>query len=402
MSAAADTAGTPPIPERALRIVSTATPETLEIAVVEAPVAKPGPGEVVVRIDAAPIHPSDQMVLLGAAELADARFGGAPDRPRVEISLSPAARRAMGHRMGIALPVGQEGAGVVVAAGSGATSLIGRKVAVLSSGPGGMRGTYAEYLTVAADDCTPLPDTVPTVDAAAMFINPLTALAIVKTLRLEGHTALIHTAAASSLGQMLVKICRADGVPLVNVVRRAEQADLLTSLGARYVCNSSAASFGDDLVAAIKETGATVAFDAIGGGTMPGELLLAMEAVARLKKPGPYGSFDDKHVYIYGHLDNSPTVLAHHDYGLLWGVSSWLMPDVLARIGRERTDALHQRILNELDTTFKTAYAQSITLSQALQPAVMNGYCRQATGAKYLITPNIPSQNVSEPGRGTH
>ncbi|ORA10376.1 hypothetical protein BST14_20440 [Mycobacterium arosiense ATCC BAA-1401 = DSM 45069] len=381
------------MPHRTLRIVSTAGPDALEIAVVQTPVPQPGPDEVIVRIDAAPIHPSDTMVLLGSADLTRARFGGTPDRPRVEIPLSPAARHAMSHRTGVPLPAGQEGAGVVVATGPNSTPLMGRKVAVLSSGSTGVMGLYAEYQTVAAADCIPLPDEVRTVDAAAMFVNPLTALAMVETLRLDAHDALIHTAAASSLGQMLVKICRDDGVPLVNVVRRPEQADLLRSLGATHVCDSSVPTFRDDLMAAIKDTGATVAFDAIGGGSMPGELLWAMEAAAMAvqKMHSPYGSFENKHVYIYGHLDDSPTVLAHHNYGLSWGVSGWLMPHVLMRIGRERTDALHQRILNELDTTFKTHYAQSITLSQALQPDVMNSYCQHATGAKYLIIPNIPT-----------
>lgn len=380
-----------PIPRHTLRIVSTARPDGLEIAVVQTPIMLPGPDEVTVRIDAAPIHPSDTMVLLGSADLARARFAGTPDRPRVEIPLTPAARDAMSHRAGVTVPVGQEGAGVVVAAGPDSTWLLGRKVAVLSSGSTGVMGLYAEYQTVGASDCMPLPDEVRTLDAAAMFVNPLTALAMVETLRLEGHRALIHTAAASSLGQMLVKICSDDGVPLVNVVRRREQADLLVSLGATHVCDSSAPTFQEDLVAAIRATGATVAFDAIGGGSMPGTLLSAMEAAAMAaqKKNSPYGSFDNKDVYIYGHLDNSPTVLAHHNYGLLWGVRGWLMPHVLMRIGRERKDALHQRILNELDTTFKTHYARSITLSQALHPDVMVDYCRHATGAKYLINPRL-------------
>lgn len=395
------------IPDHALRIVSTVTTDALDIGVVQTPVVQPRPDEVIVRIDAAPIHPSDLMILLGTADVTKARFGGTMDRPRVEIPLTPQARQTMSHRIGMPVPAGQEGAGVVVAAGSSATWLVGRKVAVLSAGTTGMMGMYAQYQTVAADDCTPLPDDVRTVDAASMFVNPMTALAIVETPRLDGHGALIHTAAASSLGQMLVKICRDDRVPLVNIVRRAEHVDLLKALGAAHVCNSSLPSFRDDLGAAIKETGATVAFDAIGGGTMASELLSAMETVAtgRLENPSPFGSFEDKHVYIYGHLDRSPIVLADRDYGLLWGVSSWLMPSILSRISRERADELHQRIIDELDTTFKTSYAQSITLSQALQPDVMNRYSRQTTAGKYLITPNILTQyghdQVGDPGLGS-
>jgi NADPH:quinone reductase-like Zn-dependent oxidoreductase len=282
--------------------------------------------------------------------------------------------------------VGLEGAGVVVAAGANQVSLLGKTVAALAlSG-----GLFAQYKTLRADECVVLPDGVAAEEGASTFVNPLTALAIVETVRLEAHRALIHTAAASNLGQMLVKICLEDDVPLVNVVRKPEQVKLLRDLGAKYVCNSGAPSFRDDLIAAILDTEAQAAFDATGGGALAGELLAAMEAAAdaRATVYNPYGTSGRKLVYVYGRLDHSPVVLAHEHYGLAWGVSGWSMPSILERAGPARAAALRKRVLTQLRTTFASRYTRKITLHEVLERDVMLAYCRQATGEKFLITPN--------------
>ncbi len=372
-------------PERGLQMRSTLDSDgTIRLALTEVAVRQPGPRQVVVRIKAAPINPSDLMTMMGSADIADAHFGGTSESPSVRIPLSPRLFDALGARVGVSLPVGQEGSGHVVAAGDDATHLIGRNVALMAPAA----GTFAEYVTVPADDCLELPDTTDLLAAAAMFVNPLTALAIVETARLEGHEALIHTAAASSLGQMLVKICRRDDIALVNIVRRDEQVQLLRAIGAEHVCNSSEPTFREDLIAAVKATGARVAFDAVGGGTMAGDLLAAMEsaAAARMKRPSPYGSMELKHVYLYGHLDTTPTLVHNSGNGLLWGLSGWMMPQILARVGPERRAQMHQRILDELTTIFKTDYSQTISLTQSLTREAMTGYCRQSTGSKYLVT----------------
>lgn len=372
-------------PERGLQMRSTLDADgTISLALSEVAVRQPGPRQVVVRVKAAPINPSDLMTMMGPGDIAGAQFDGTPESPSVRIPVPPASFDALRARVGISLPVGQEGSGHVVAAGDDATHLLGRSVALMAP----TAGTFAEYVTVPADDCLELSDTTDLLQAAAMFVNPLTALAIVETVRLEGHEALIHTAAASSVGQMLVKICRRDDIALVNVVRRDEQVQLLRAIGAEHVCNSSHPTFRDDLIAAINATGARVAFDAVGGGTMAGDLLAAMESAAasRMKRPSPYGSLELKHVYLYGHLDTTPTLVHNSGNGLLWGLSSWMMPQILARVGPQRRSQMHQRILDELTTTFKTDYSQTISLTQALTRDAMTGYCRQATGSKYLIT----------------
>jgi hypothetical protein len=270
----------------------------------------------------------------------------------------------------------------VVAAGEKGARLLGKRVTVLAG------GMYAQYRLAAAEDCLVLPDDVSSAEGASAFVNPLTALAMVETMRLEGHSGLIHTAAASNLGQMLVKICREDKVPLVNIVRRPEQMTLLRDLGATHVCDSSAATFRDDLVQALTETGATLAFDAIAGGRMASEILTAIEKVAqaRMTEYAPYGSSLPKQVYIYGILDNAPTELTR-SFGMIWGVGGWLMPPILHRIGAERADGLRKRVIAGLKTTFASHYTREISLAEALDPTVMAGYARQATGEKYLINP---------------
>jgi NADPH:quinone reductase-like Zn-dependent oxidoreductase len=371
------------LPSYGLQLTSTVTAGgDLVLQLVEVPVHDPGPDEVVVRVEAAPINPSDLGVLLGPADLSKARFGGSAERPTVTIPLARAARTALARRLEHPLPAGNEGAGVVVAAGENAKALLGVRVAVLAG------GMYAQYRAVPAADCVALPRDIPLDQGAAAFVNPLTALAMVETMRLEGHSGLVHTAAASNLGQMLVKICLEDDIPLVNIVRRPEQVELLRKLGARYVCDSSAAAFGADLVQALGETGATLAFDAIGGGRTAGQILGAMEAVAGAKMTefSVYGSGQPKQVYIYGSLDPSPTELIRN-FGLSWGLGGWLMPPVLMRLGSDGAARLRARVLAGLTTTFASAYTREISLAEALQRETLLAYARKATGEKFLLNP---------------
>jgi NADPH2:quinone reductase len=341
---------------------------------------------VVVRVERAPIHPADLILLLAGTDPARAEFGTVDGLPRVSARLSSDAARAQAGRIGRALPVGLEGAGVVVAAGAQAQALLGQRVAVLAVGG----GLYGEFVTVPAADCAPLPAGLSARDGAGLFCNPLTALAMVETLHQTGRHALVHTAAASSLGQMLVKICREDGIGLVNVVRREEQALLLKRLGAERVCNSTTSGFADDLHRALVATGATIAFDAIGGGTLAGELAAAMEraAAGRLGEFSPFGSAVHKQVCIYGGLDSSPTILSRRGYGMVWDIGGWAMPPVLERAGPARKTQLVQRVLAGLTTTFASHYAAEITLAQALERDHMLEYCRLSTGGKFLIAPN--------------
>ena len=249
---------------------------------------------------------------------------------------------------------------------------------------------YAQYRTVDASACLVLPEGTPARAGASSFVNPLTALGMVETMRMEGHSALIHTAAASNLGQMLVKICQADGVPLINVVRSPSQEATLRSLGATYVCNSTSPTFMADLTAAILETGATLAFDATGGGTLASNLLTAMEAAANAK-PGAYsryGSNTYKQVYIYGGLDRSQTVLTRN-FGFAWGLGGWLLTPFLIKAGGETIGRLRQRVTDELTTTFASHYSHAVTLDEALDLGAITDYARQATGSKYLITPHV-------------
>ena len=171
-------------------------------------------------------------------------------------------------------------------------------------------------------------------DGASWFVNPLTALGMTETMRRENHKALVHTAAASNLGQMLNKICIKDGIGLVNIVRSKEQADILHKIGAKHVVDSTADSFMDDLTNALVETGATIAFDAIGGGKLAGQILTCMEIAANktAKEYSRYGSNVYKQVYIYGSLDNRPTELSRA-FGLTWGVGGWLLTPFLQKIG---------------------------------------------------------------------
>ena len=358
---------------------------SLELSLVAAPVPEPKPEEVVVRVDASPINPSDQGLLFGGADLSTAKASGTPASPVVTATVPPAALKNLAGRLDQPMPVGNEAAGVVVKAGTSpaAQALMGKTVAIIGG------GMYTQYRSVKAVTCLVLPEGTTPAEGASWFVNPLTALGMVATMRAEGHTALVHTAAASNLGQMLNKICLKDNVPLVNVVRKAEHAALLKGIGATHVCNSSAPSFMDDLTEALVATGATVAFDAVGGGKLAGQILTAMEAAVNrtAKEYSRYGSTTHKQVYIYGGLDRGPTEFTR-SFGQYWGMGGWLLTPFLQKIGFEAAQKLRERVAAEIKTTFASTYTKKVTLAEALQLEEIAVYSKQATGEKYLIEPN--------------
>lgn len=373
------------LPTRGLQLRSRITADArLELSLVEVPVTPPQADEVVIRVEASPVNPSDIGLLFGAADLSTIRAAG---DGVVTADVPSAAMPAMRGRLGQSLPAGNEGAGTVVAAGddAAAQTLLGRTVAVLGG------AMYGQYRTVRAADCLPLPPGTPAAAGASCFVNPLTALGMVETMRREGHTALVHTAAASNLGQMLWRICQADGIGLVAVVRSPQQAALLRSLGATQVCDSSAPGFMADLTAAVAATRATLAFDAIGGGRLAEQILVAMEA-AQADPTAPYsryGSSVHKQVYIYGGLDTGPTEI-RRSFGFAWGVGGWLLFPFLQRLPPEALARLKQRVADELHTTFASRYARTLSLRGMLAPEAITAYATRATGAKVLIDPQAP------------
>jgi NADPH:quinone reductase len=358
----------------------------LELSLASVPVPEPAADEVVVRIEAAPINPSDLGLLLGPADVSAAKTSSADGRPVTAFQVPERFQRMLGPRLDQSMPVGNEGAGVVVDAGASpeAQALKGKVVGILGG------ATYAQFRTVRAADCLVMPAGVTPEQGASPFVNPLTTLGMIGTMRMEGHTALAHTAAASNLGQMLVRLCQAEGIKLVNVVRSAEQEALLRGLGAEHVCNSSKPSFVSDLTEALAATGATIAFDAIGGGRLAGQLLAGMEVAASRGGGGfsRYGSTTYKQVYIYGGLDTGPTEL-NRAFGMAWGLGGWLLTPFLGKSGAEETEKLRQRVAREITTTFASHYTRTISLAQALDPEVVAGYSRKATGEKYLINPSL-------------
>jgi NADPH2:quinone reductase len=356
---------------------------TLSLASVTVP--DPGPNEVIVQVDAAPINPSDLWLLLAGADFSQATTSGTADRPVIKAKVPDAILRGMPARFGIPMPVGNEGCGTVIATGSGAQAkaLLNKKVAI---GSGSM---FSQLRTASVDQCLPLPDDVTPAEGASAFVNPLTALAMLETMRREGHSALVHTAAASNLGQMLVRLCQADNVPLVNIVRKPEQEQLLRGLGAKHVVSSEAPTFMKDLVAAITATGATIAFDAIGGGKLASHILTAMEVACSAKEPkySRYGSSTHKQVYIYGSLDRGPTELGR-TYGLAWGIGGWLVTPVIAKLGIPTVQAMRERVVRELKTTFASHYVGTLSLTEALSLDHIRQYASASTGKKFLIAPN--------------
>ena len=356
----------------------------ISIANVEMPI--PGDDEVLIEVHAAPINPSDLGLLLSfAADLSTINVSGSGDETVTSMKIHPALMGAMKPRIDESMPVGNEGSGIVIDAGANAKELIGKTVGLAGG------SMYSQYRCVPAANCLVMEEGTSPAEAASSFVNPLTALAFIETMKMENHTAILHTAAASNLGQMLVKICKADDIPLVNIVRKQEQVDLLKGIGAEHVCNTSDSNFMESLVSALVTTGATLGFDATGGGNggeLPGQILAAMEVAANktAKEYSRYGSDTYKQVYIYGGLDQSPTILKR-SYGMSWGLGGWLLTPMIGRIGMEKFQAMRMRVAKEIKTTFASTYANEISFEEMLQPEIIKSYAKQATGQKYLVNP---------------
>ena len=357
----------------------------LELSLARVALPEPGPDEVVLRIEAAPINPSDLGLLFGPADMTTARASGSAESPVVTAAIPDNLMRGVAARVGQPLPVGNEGAGVVVATGDSeaARALEGKTIGAIGG------AMYSQYRVIHVSQCLPLDEGTTPAEGASCFVNPLTVLGMVETMRAEGHGALVHTAAASNLGQMLTKLCIAESVDLVNVVRRPEQEELLRNIGAKHVVDSSKPSFMTELTAAITETGATLAFDATGGGRLAGQILTCMEAALSANAKGfdRYGSSTHKQVYIYGALDRSPTTLLRN-FGMAWSVGGWLLTPFLQKAGAEQRRELQRRVAAEIRTTFASSYAKEISLAEALDLDSISGYGKQATGEKYLINPH--------------
>lgn len=356
----------------------------LELYLADLPMPQPKDHEVLVKVLATPINPSDLGLMVGAADVASARAIKRDGLPGAAMDVPEAGMRFMASRVGQAMPIGNEGCGIVVAAGASeaAQALLGKTVAMIGG------EIYAQYRCLAAMACMPLPDGTAPEDGASCFVNPLTSLGFVETMKLEGYKGIVHAAAASNLGQMLVKICKADGIPLVNIVRSQAQVDLLKGIGADIVLDSTSDDFAERLTQAIYETGAFIGFDPIGGGKISGQMLAAMEAAAvrRMTSYSRYGSDQMKQVYIYGALDVGPTIL-NRSFGLTWGLGGWLLTPFMAKAGAEVVGRMRARVAAELTTTFKSHYSHEVSLEQAVDVATIQAYNAKKTGEKYLIRP---------------
>ncbi|TXL73532.1 NADH oxidase [Vineibacter terrae] len=357
----------------------------LELSLAKVAVPEPGPDQVVVQVQATPINPSDLGLLLGPADMSTATSSGSGAGIVVSAKVPAASLPFLAARLDQAMPVGNEGAGTVIAAGSAeaAQALRGKTVSMIGG------AMYAQYRLIKASDCQELPAGTTPAEGASWFVNPLTALGMTETMRREGHKALVHTAAASNLGQMLNRICLEDGIGLVNIVRSAAQAKTLRDIGARHVCDSTSPSFVEDLTQALVDTGATIAFDAIGGGTLASQILTCMEMALNKSAAGysRYGSSTHKQVYIYGSLNTAPTELVRA-YGMAWSVGGWLLTPFLQKIGRAEQQRLRQRVVAGLKTTFASHYTRVVSLQEALQLDNIAAYAKRATGEKFLIDPS--------------
>jgi NADPH:quinone reductase-like Zn-dependent oxidoreductase len=357
----------------------------LELSLAEVTTPEPGPDQVVVKVEATPINPSDLGLLIGPADMSTAKAAGSGAGTKVTAKVPGQALPFIAARLDQAMPVGNEGAGTVVKAGSSeaAQALLGKTVSMIGG------GMYAQYRLLKATDCQPLPAGTTAAEGASWFVNPLTALGMTETMKREGHKALVHTAAASNLGQMLNKICLEDGIPLVNIVRSTEQANLLSGIGARHVVDSTSARFTEELTQALVETGATIAFDAIGGGKLASQILTAMEMALNKSAAqySRYGSTTHKQVYIYGSL-NTGAVELTRNYGMAWGVGGWLLTPFLQKIGRPDQIRLRERVVNSLKTTFASHYTKVVSLPEVLDLKNIAVYGKRATGEKFLINPN--------------
>ena len=357
----------------------------ISIASVEKPI--PAENEVLIKVEASPINPSDLGLLISfAADLDSLNVTGSGDETVAKMKVHPGLMKAMAPRLDQSMKVGNEGGGVIEDAGTGAENLIGKTVGVAGG------AMYSQYRCVPASSCLVMDDSTTSAEAASSFVNPLTVLGFIETMKMENHTAILHTAAASNLGQMLVKVCKDDSVPLVNIVRKSEQVDLLKNLGAEHVCNTSEPDFMDSLVDALVATGATLGFDATGGGNegkLAGQILSAMEIAANktAEEYSRYGSDTFKQVYIYGGLDQSPTIL-NRSFGMQWALGGWLLTPMIGKIGMERFQQMRERVAKEIKTTFASHYTQEISFEEMLQPETIKAYAKQATGEKYLVTPH--------------
>jgi NADPH:quinone reductase len=387
-----------PLPDQDMHAMSESIPSTslqlrslvrgsgeLEVSLAEVPTPEPGPDEVLVRMQATPINPSDLGLLFGAADLGTVTLSGTAARPVLSARIPDKLMKAMAGRADQSMPVGNEGAGTVVKAGAApaAQALLGKAVAIIGG------AMYAQYRCIAASQCLVLPADATAADGASCFVNPLTALGMVETMRREGHSALVHTAAASNLGQMLNRICLKDGIALVNIVRNPEQAALLHEQDAKHVCDLTSPNFIDALTDALADTGATIAFDAIGGGKLAGQILGCMEAAInrKAKEYSRYGSAVHKQVYLYGMLDPGPTEF-NRNFGMAWGMGGWLLFPFLQKIGPAAGQKLRERVAAELKTTFASRYTRTVSLAEALSPEAIAVYAPRSTGAKFLIDPS--------------
>ena len=369
-------------------IRSTVTSDgTVELSIVKVDTPTPADDEVLIEILAAPINPSDLALLTTfGGDLSNISISGSGDDTVASMKVRPAVMRSMKSRLDKSMPAGNEGAGVVVDAGSNVKGLVGKTVGLAEG------SMYAQYKCAPAISCLVMEDGTTPVEAASSFVNPLTALSFVETMKMENHSAIVHTAAASNLGQMLIKICQIDGIPLVNIVRKNEQVEILKGIGAKYICNTNDPDFMESLINALVETGATLGFDATGGGNdgeLPGQILTAMEVAANKNSEqySRYGSETYKQVYIYGGLDQNPTILKR-SYGMSWGLGGWLLTPMLGKIGMERIQEMRERIAKEIKTTFASKYAGEISFEEMLQPEIINSYAKQSTGNKFLVNPH--------------
>jgi len=359
----------------------------IEISIASVDKPTPQENEVLIKVGASPINPSDLGLLISfAADLSTLNVSGTGDQTVASMKIHEGLMKTMTPRLDQSMTVGNEGGGIIEDAGEGAKELIGKTVGVAGG------AMYSQYRCLPASSCLVMKDGTTPAEAASSFVNPLTALGFLETMRLENHSAIVHTAAASNLGQMLVKICKDDSVPLVNIVRKNEQVELLKNLGAEHVCNTSEPNFMASLVDALVATGATLGFDATGGGNegkLAGQILSAMEIAANktAKEYSRYGSDTYKQVYIYGGLDQSPTIL-NRSFGMQWGLGGWLLTPMIGRIGMENFQLMRERVANEITTTFASHYTQEVSFEEMLQPEIIRAYAKQATGEKYLVSPH--------------
>ena len=359
----------------------------LNLSIVTSDVPTPNDDEVLIKVEASPINPSDLGLLISfAADLDSISSQGSGDDTVTTMGIHPGLMQSMKPRIDKSMKVGNEGGGVIVDAGKNAKDLIGKTVGVAGG------AMYSQYRCLPAMSCLVMNEGTTSAEAASSFVNPLTALGFTETMKLENHTALVHTAAASNLGQMLVKICLADDIPLVNIVRKEEHVELLKNLGAKYICNTSDENFMKNLIDCLVETGATLGFDATGGGNegkLAGQILSAMEVAANKNATeySRYGSDTYKQVYIYGGLDPTPTVL-NRSFGLSWGLGGWLLTPFIGRVGMEKFQEMRDRVAREITTTFASSYTKEVSLEEMLEPDAIKTYAKQATGTKYLVTPH--------------